>query len=184
MGRPGSRLPGGAGQHSGREFDAVIAAQAWHWVDPAAGAAKAAAVLRPGGLLVVFWNGFELPPALAGAFAGVYRRVQHGLPFNPAAQPTLGAYLTMGAVAAAGIRQAGAFAEPQEWRFGWDRFYTRDEWLDQVPTFGGHSQIPPARLRELLAGIGAAIDAAGGGFTMRYTTVAISAVRSAAAPAG
>jgi SAM-dependent methyltransferase len=31
-----------------RTFDAVIAAQAWHWVDPVAGAAKAAAVLRPG----------------------------------------------------------------------------------------------------------------------------------------
>ena len=35
----------------GRTFDALIAGQAWHWVDPAAGAAKAARVLRPGGLL-------------------------------------------------------------------------------------------------------------------------------------
>jgi trans-aconitate methyltransferase len=30
-----------------RTFDAIIAAQAWHWVNPVAGAAKAAAVLRP-----------------------------------------------------------------------------------------------------------------------------------------
>src|SRR5580704_18335826 len=36
---------------AGRTFDAVIAAQAWHWVDPVAGAAKAAAVLRSGGRL-------------------------------------------------------------------------------------------------------------------------------------
>jgi hypothetical protein len=28
---------------AGRTFNVVIAAQAWHWVDPAAGAAKAAA---------------------------------------------------------------------------------------------------------------------------------------------
>ncbi|MCW2935319.1 MAG: hypothetical protein JWM19_6281 [Actinomycetia bacterium] len=28
-----------------------VAAQAWHWVDPVAGAAKAAVVLRPGGRL-------------------------------------------------------------------------------------------------------------------------------------
>src|SRR5579875_119327 len=27
---------------AGRRFDAVIAGQAWHWIDPAAGAAKAA----------------------------------------------------------------------------------------------------------------------------------------------
>src|SRR3954454_15699244 len=35
---------------AGRSFDAVVAGQTWHWVDPAAGAAKAAQVLRPGGL--------------------------------------------------------------------------------------------------------------------------------------
>ena len=63
--------------------------------------------------------------------------------------------------AADGIRQAGAFGEPEQWRFDWDRAYTRDEWLDQVPTLGGHTQLPPAKLAELLAGIGAAIDAVG-----------------------
>src|SRR5580698_1133002 len=30
---------------AGREFDAVVAGTAWHWVDPVAGAAKAARVL-------------------------------------------------------------------------------------------------------------------------------------------
>ncbi len=41
---------------AGRHFDTVIAGQAWHWVDPVAGAAKAAQALRPGGRLAVFWN--------------------------------------------------------------------------------------------------------------------------------
>jgi SAM-dependent methyltransferase len=41
---------------AGRAFDAVVAGQTWHWVDPIAGAAKAAEVLRPGGRLAVFWN--------------------------------------------------------------------------------------------------------------------------------
>jgi SAM-dependent methyltransferase len=31
----------------GRVFDLVISGQAWHWVDPTIGAAKAATVLRP-----------------------------------------------------------------------------------------------------------------------------------------
>lgn len=39
----------------------------------------------------------------------------------------------------------------------------------------------PAKLEELLAGIGAAIDAVGGSFTMRYTTVAVTAARTGAA---
>ena len=38
----------------GREFDAVVAGQAWHWVDPVAGAAQAARALRPRGRLAVF----------------------------------------------------------------------------------------------------------------------------------
>src|SRR5690348_8812287 len=44
---------------AGRVFDAVVAGQAWHWVDPVAGATKAAQVLRPGGLLAVFAHVFE-----------------------------------------------------------------------------------------------------------------------------
>ena len=41
---------------AGRVFDAVVAGQTWHWVDPVAGTAKAAQVLRPRGRLAVFWN--------------------------------------------------------------------------------------------------------------------------------
>jgi SAM-dependent methyltransferase len=163
---------------AGREFDAVIAAQAWHWVDPVAGAAKAAQVLRPGGLLAVFWNAAQLPPDLSAAFAEVHRVVQPGLPFNPAARPALDAYQIMCDKAADGMRAAGAFGEPEQWRFDWDRPYTRDEWLDQVPTMGGHAQLQPAKLEELLAGLGAAIDALGGDFTMNYATVAVTATRT------
>ena len=83
--------------------------------------------------------------------------------------------------AADGIRQAGAFGDPEQWRFDWECPYTRDEWLEQMPTFGGHGQIPPATLEELLAGIGAAIDAVGGSFTMQYTAVAVTAARTSAA---
>ena len=147
---------------AGRDFDAVIAGQAWHWVDPVAGAAKAAQALRPGGRLAVFWNAFQPPPDLSEAFAAVYRRVLPDVPFNLWARPVLDAYPTMCTKAADGIRQAGAFGDPEQWRFDWECPYTRDEWLEQMPTFGGHGQIPPATLEELLAGIGAAIDAVGG----------------------
>src|SRR6187549_1441761 len=49
---------------AGRVFDAVVAGQAWHWVDPVAGAVKAATALRPDGRLAVFWNVFQPPPDL------------------------------------------------------------------------------------------------------------------------
>lgn len=72
----------------------------------------------------------------------------------------------------------GAFSEPEQWRFGWERFHTRDEWLDQLPTTGGHTRLPPAKLEEMPAGIGAAVDAVGGGFTMCYATVVVTAARA------
>jgi hypothetical protein len=77
--------------------------------------------------------------------------------------------------AADGMREVGAFRDPEQWRFEWERTYTRDEWLDQVPTTSDHSQFPSEQLVELLVGIGAAIDALGGSFTMRYTTLVITA---------
>lgn len=66
------------------------------------------------------------------------------------------------------------------WSESWPPAPARGEWLEQVPTFGGVSQLPPATLQEILAGIGAAIDALGGSFTMHYTTVAVTAARTSA----
>ena len=163
---------------AGRAFDAVIAGQAWHWVDPVAGAAKAAQALRPGGRLAVFWNSFGPRRRWREAFAAVNRRVLPDSPLSRGAMPGPDAYSALCTKAADGMRQAGAFSDPEEWRFDWDRPYTRDEWLDVVPTFGGFSQFPPATQEELLAGIGAAVDAAGGSFTMGYTAVVATAART------
>ncbi|MFI1336659.1 class I SAM-dependent methyltransferase [Streptomyces sp. NPDC020845] len=163
---------------AGRTFDAVIAAQTWHWIDPVAGAAKAAEVLRPGGQLAVFWNVFQPSPDIAEAFAEVYRRVLPDSPRNPWAKPALDPYSALFTRAVDGIRQTGAFGEPEQRRFDWERAYTREEWLDQLRTGGDAGQMPPAKLAELLTGTGAAIDAMGGGFTMRYAAVVVTAART------
>ena len=143
---------------AGRTFDAVVAGQAWHWVDPVAGAAKAARVLRPGGRLAVFWN---VVPAPARGGGGLRR----GLPAGaarlavqpPAAMPVLDGVLGDASPGPpTGSGQAGAFGEPEQWRFDWERTYTRDEWLDQLPTFGGHSRLPPDTLASCWRASGAA----------------------------
>jgi SAM-dependent methyltransferase len=163
---------------AGRTFDVVTAGQTWHWVDPVAGAAKAAQVLRPGGRLALFWNVFQPPPELSGAFSAVYRRVLPQSPFSQAALPGLEGYSVLITKAAGEIGKVGGFGEPEQWRSDWEQPYTKDQWLDQVPTFGGHSNFPPGKLEQLLAGIGDAIDAAGGSFTMGFATVAVTAARN------
>jgi SAM-dependent methyltransferase len=165
---------------AGREFDAVIAGTAWHWVDPVAGAAKAASVLRRGGRLAPFHHVFQAPPEVTQAQVAVYRRVLPDSPFNPASQQAgsaLDLYQPLFAKIADGIREAGQFSEPEQWRFDWERTYSTDEWLDQIPTHGSLTQLPPDKLAQVQEGVGAAIDAMGGSFTMHYATVAVTAAR-------
>jgi SAM-dependent methyltransferase len=165
---------------AGRDFDAVIAGTAWHWVDPVAGAAKAATVLRRDGRLAPFHHVFQPPPEVTEALASVYQRVVPDSPFNLAGQPTrsnLDLYQPLFTKIADGIRAAGQFSEPEQWQFDWERAYSTAEWLDQLPTLGALTQLPPDKLAQVQAGVGAAIDAMGGSFTMRYTTVAVTATR-------
>ncbi|MGH2862117.1 MAG: class I SAM-dependent methyltransferase [Solirubrobacteraceae bacterium] len=163
---------------AGRSFDALIAGMTWHWVDPAAGATKAAEVLCPHGLLALFWNVHQPPPQLARAFAAVYRRVLPGTPFATTQTDPVAGYHKILDIAYAGIMATRAFTAPERLRFDWDHVYTRDEWLDQVPTFGGHSTLPEQKLDQLLSGIGTAIDQIGDSFTMSYATLAITTHRA------
>ncbi|QHA03148.1 methyltransferase domain-containing protein [Streptomyces broussonetiae] len=166
---------------SGRTFDAVVSGQTWHWLDAVAAAAKAAQALRPGGQLAVFWNAEIPPPEVLRAFGETYRRL---LPDSLVARQwttnALDGYTMLRRNAADGIRKAGAFGAPQEWRFDWQKSYSRDAWLDQLPTHGDHGQYPVATVEEVQAGIGAAIDAMGGSFTMGYATIGLNAVRTSA----
>lgn len=169
-----------AWEPAGRQFDAVIAGTAWHWVDPVAGAAKAAQVLRPGGLLAPFHHVFQMPPEVLDALASAYQKVAPGSALPLPLTQALAAYQTLFARTADGMRQAGRFSEPEQWQFDWERTYTTDEWLDQLPSQPLISLFAPEQLPELLQGVGASISAAGGSFTMRYTAVAVTAIRTSA----
>lgn len=168
---------------AGRTFDAVTAAQSWHWIDPLAGAAKAARILRPGGRLVLFAHVIAPPQPIAQAQLAALRRVMPESPFaaqqgDASPERALEVYRTGMATFADGIRESGGFAAPEEWRFDWQRPYTRAEWLDLVPTTGALTRLPQDKLAELLAEVGAAIDDLGGGFTMNYVTLAVAAARA------
>lgn len=159
---------------AGRTFDTVVAAQSWHWVDPVAGAAKAAQVLRPGGRLALFGHVYEPPAEIAEATADAMRSVVPDSPFagQPARRP-LDLYQAMYASFAEKITASGEFGEVEQWRFDWQRDYARDEWLDLLPTTGGLTRLTAEQLAEVLAAVGQAID--GRGFTMDYVTLAVTA---------
>jgi SAM-dependent methyltransferase len=168
---------------AGRRFDAVVAGQAWHWVDPVAGAAKAAGALRPGGRLAAFWHVFEPPQDVSEALAAVFKRLVPDSPVNLQAGPVQTDRIATGftARAADGMREAGGFGDPERWQYNWERSYTRDEWLDQLATSGALTPLPAERRAEVLAAVGVALDAMAPSITVRLTTVAVMAARAPAA---
>lgn len=166
---------------AGRVFDTVVAGQAWHWIDPLAGAAKAAGALRPGGLLVPFWNAAVPPAAITEAFGDAFHWAAPDSPFDirKVAGKEVETYRSMCGRAADGIVASGAFGGIEVWDFAWEWHYTRDAWLDQLPTHGSLVRLPKEAVAAVVAEVGRAIDALGGSFTMSYRTLAVAAVRAA-----
>ncbi|MFI5909516.1 class I SAM-dependent methyltransferase [Dactylosporangium sp. NPDC051541] len=159
---------------AGRAFDALVAGQTWHWVDPALGAAAAARLVRPGGLVALFWNGVEPPPEVGAATGEALRHVFPDLPGRKSFSFGGTAYAPLAEKAAAALRPTGAFSEPELWMFPWERPYTRDEWAEQISTSGFVNRLPPPTLNQVMADIRAAVPAT---FTVKYTTVATAAHR-------
>jgi SAM-dependent methyltransferase len=165
---------------AGRMFDTVIAAQSWHWIDPVAGIAKAAEVLRPKGRLAIFGHVFEPPAAVAEPFAAAFRRLVPDSPFaNQPPRRPLELYEALYAKIADSIAHTGQFTDAQRRRFEWEQDYTRDQWLELLPTTGGLTQVPADKTAEIQGAVGSAIDALGGHFTMPYVTLVAAAVRVA-----
>ena len=158
---------------AGRTFDLVISGQAWHWVDPAIGPAKAASVLRPRRRLGVFWNFGTHDPTTSAVFGAVYEREapelrqSYALGTLPAEESELRA-----------VRNSGCFDPVEIVEFHWERRYTRDEWLDQLPTHSDHRVLPERQRGALLKAVGEAIDGFGGSVLVHYRTKLISGIRA------
>ena len=67
----------------GRRFDAVIAAAAWHWVDPSVGWRRAHDVLRPGGWMALIGNVVVRREGQPEAYAETADLHEHFVPGNP-----------------------------------------------------------------------------------------------------
>jgi SAM-dependent methyltransferase len=159
---------------AGRRFDVVTAAQAWHWVQPAAGVARAAEVLVDGGRLALFWNFGALAGDAGPALDAVYERVA---PELARAARLAGHHDDSVSATVAALRASGAFASPVMRAWAWSDERTRDEWLDVLGTHSDHTALPEDRRARLLAEVGAAVDRLGGRVTIAYETRLLRADR-------
>jgi SAM-dependent methyltransferase len=156
----------------GRRFDLLIAGQAWHWVDPHIGGARAVEVLRPGGRIGCFWNQAQPASTIRPTLDSVYARLAPELGEQSVLMGQRSPKLYEGVAEA--MRSTGGFAEVTLEPFEHDVVYPTDRWLELAETHSDHRTLPPEVLSRLLGALGAAIDAAGGLVPVRYETTLVT----------
>ena len=166
-----------AWEPAGRTFEIVTAAQAWHWVDPKLGPAKAANILEHGGLLAPIWN-YRWPADLPQLerFRAIYEAIAPELLTSSPLLGTVDGESELAGYAAA-ITACGAFSEPATRRYRWEQRYSPDEWLDLARTQSDHRLIGEERLASLLQAVGDDLEAEGSSVPVIYESVALTARR-------
>ncbi len=162
-----------------RRFDLVISAQAWHWVEPTAGADRAATVLADGGTIGAFWNLGDPPEQVREVLAPIYARLAPELENYSVVHDAHRARVDETSF---GIAADGTFEQAQERWFEWTKNYDAGAWVDFLRTHSDHQTLPPAQRESLLEAVAEAIESIGGSFAMAHQTVLVSARRRPRAP--
>nr|WP_246314978.1 methyltransferase domain-containing protein [Kineococcus aurantiacus] len=139
----------------GASVDAVVVAQAWHWVDPGRAVPEVARVLRPGGTLGLVWNvRDESVPWVRRVWAVAQQGTEHELRASAA---------TVGA----------PFGDPETFTTRFEHVTDRAGILDLVASRSYVIVLPEDRRAALLAEVGRLLDAEfpdGGPVRLPYLT--------------
>jgi SAM-dependent methyltransferase len=147
----------------GRQFDLITSADAWHWIDPVRGTAKAADVLWPGGTLALFWSYQLFDDDVAEALAAMYRKyapncTTHSYePHQAQTDP---------------IAQVPEFGPIETMTYRWDEQITGAEWTGLLATFSDHLALAPERRLRVLQKVAEVLDEFGGTVTSHWGTYA------------
>jgi SAM-dependent methyltransferase len=149
-------------------FDAVVAATAFAWIDPAVRVVRSAAALRPGGALATIGTHH-----VAGGTAPFFVEVQTCYErWDAATAPGLCLPLPEAIPQDSAELDASGLFEPARFRrYEWEVVYGTAEYVDLLLTYSGHLALPPAARDGLLGDIARLIDGRyGGRIEKRYLT--------------
>lgn len=145
-------------------FDLVIAATAFHWIDPAVGYRKTAAALRPGGAIALFWNLHVRGESGQEFFDEVQRVYEREAPellpadYRPLQHPD-----EEPASVTAEIDASGLFGPVTVRRHVWEQAYDAAGYLRVLDTYSGHRSLAPEKRERLFQGIAELIETRYGG---------------------
>jgi SAM-dependent methyltransferase len=147
-------------------FTTIVAATAFHWVDPTVGLRKCAALLHPGGVLATVAT-HHIEGGDTPFFNGVQACYER---WDPATPP--GLRLEPSAQIPFDLRNVSdneLFEDPSFTRYEWEQRYTIAAYRDLLMTYSGHRAMPPDDLAGLLSCITALANTQfGGSISKRY----------------
>ncbi len=158
-------------------FDVVLAATAFHWIDPAVRVGKAAAALRPGGVLATIATHH-----IAGGTQAFFAQVQGCYErWDPDTPPGLRLPTAAQVPSDRGeLDRSGWFGLVEFRRYQWERSYSTASYLEVLGTYSGHRAMNPMARASLLGCIAGLIDTRfGGRISKRYLTELRTAHRQA-----
>ncbi|RJQ83343.1 class I SAM-dependent methyltransferase [Pseudonocardiaceae bacterium YIM PH 21723] len=123
---------------AGRRFQLVVSGEAWHWIDPEAGAVKVAQVLVTGGWFARIWIAREVSAEVGAALDEVYDRVEPELTRMwrlPGGRRT----------AVDPVVARPEFGSVRELSYRWERTLGAEEWWGMVSTVSDHLRLSTAR---------------------------------------
>ncbi|GAA1623792.1 class I SAM-dependent methyltransferase [Actinoplanes couchii] len=134
-------------------FDVVLAATAFHWIDPAIRVEKSADALRPGGLLATVTTHH-----IRGGTLEFFARVQeHYERWDPKTDPDQ-RLRPAAEIPVDDEEIRHRFEAPVFHRYEWEATYATGDYLDLLLTYSPTRSLPPEAREGLLTAIGRLID--------------------------
>jgi SAM-dependent methyltransferase len=150
-------------------FDLVLAATAFHWIDPAVRVVKAADALRPGGALATVTT-HHVAGGDESFFADVQACYERWDPDTPPGGDPLKAAADI-PTSSDELDRSHRFGPATFRRHAWEQAYTTAGYVDVLLTYSGHRALDTRAQAGLLGCIAHLIDTAyGGRITKQYLT--------------
>jgi SAM-dependent methyltransferase len=153
-------------------FDLVLSAQAFHWIDPVLGLARAAETLTPQGAIALVWHldrsehteFYQATQPLYERFLPSDAQREHVDPLEQRAMRYHDA-----------LSQLHAFAGLTTVRHRWQREYTGPQFLKLLQTFSNHQTLPEPAKTQFFRGMEAELARFGNLVTRHYETLLLVA---------
>ena len=149
-------------------FHLVMCAQAWHWIPPDIGYAKAAAALTPNGYLALLWN--HQPHPDTPVFRALDKVYQTEAPPIARKEHFTNPRSGLERMATA-IHASGYFHPPIVKNYPWSLTYDTETYLRLLQTYSDHRRLEPAMQQALLEGVRQILTQFGGRIVKPYEGV-------------